>query len=145
MSWLKGYSIVFFCVYLLNTGFCQTNQISNNSNQKRIKSEGKQIEFEVKEKNVSKKKLFSEQKAYFWYKSQAIIITKGAASGHLLHGRYEVFYDNNQFAERGKFINGLKHGKWNYWDSSGNLVGTEKWFFGKISSNNKKDKNEPAE
>ena len=126
---------------LIDFAIAQQNEITVSYCNKIIKKEGKQIEFEVKEKVVSKKKKYSGKKTYYWYKSQTIISTKGAASGHLLNGSYKVFYDNQQFAEKGTFINGLKHGKWIFWDPNGEILRTENWFFGKSLKTNKSSKN----
>lgn len=140
---LKKFTIfLFYSVVCIQVNFAQSNNITISSKDKIVKIAGKQIEFEVKEKAVSKKKLFCGNKEYYWYKSQTIINTKGAASGHLLHGVYEVFYDNQQFAERGKFINGLKHGKWYYWNEKGEKIKSEFWFFGKSLTDKKNSNNE---
>lgn len=133
MSTVKKLIILFtFFLFVQNNTFSQLMFQKNISKQKVITFQGKQVHFELKENVVSKKKRYSEHKDYFWYRSQSIIITKGAASGYLLNGYYESYFDNHQFSERGCFKNGLKHGKWVYWNQEGQIIKKEKWFFGKL-------------
>ncbi len=111
---------------------------TTNPQKKVIRDGGKLVHCEVKKNNVSSRKYFSSRKEYYWYKSQKVIITKGAASGSLLSGVYEVFYENGQFCEKGRFINGLKNGEWRYWNQEGDLILKEKWIFGKKQIKKKK-------
>jgi len=85
------------------------------------------IECMVLEDPVLHKHEFENDKFYHWFQSQHILTTQGGASGQLLHGGYEAFYDSKQLAEKGKFHKGLKHGEWKYWNSNGTLTRIEHW------------------
>jgi hypothetical protein len=89
------------------------------------------IECTVLETPVLHTHFFSNNYDYYWFQAQRILCTQGGASGQLLHGGYEAFYDSKQLAEKGKFRKGLKDGVWKYWDTWGHLERVERWRNGK--------------
>jgi hypothetical protein len=89
------------------------------------------IEFLDRDKKVKTK----VNLAYYWLKSQRVLVTQGDYSGYLLHGHYESFYPNNSLRDKGKFSYGLKVGLWNYWRIDGSLEKTENWKKGEIKGN----------
>ncbi len=70
---------------------------------------------------------FRTDHRYYWLDKDSIIQTYSNFSGKLLHGPYEEFYPNDQLYIKGQFKNGLKTGKWYYWDKGGVLKRTEEW------------------
>lgn len=78
-------------------------------------------------------KRFDNEKFYYWFKAQRVMATQGGASGALLDGPFEAFYDNKQLSQKGEFKRGLKHGEWIYWRNDGTMVSSEQWSRGKHS------------
>lgn len=105
-------------------GFSQKFEIENKFH---IKQDDKSIIFHVLDDEDSQLKKYKQNKEYYWFKSQRILVTQGGSSGSLLDGLYESFYRNNQLAEKGLFKKGLKHGAWQSWDQNGILVNRENW------------------
>lgn len=64
---------------------------------------------------------------YMWYGSQKITETKGGYEGKLIHGKYTVFYLNNQLKEQGQIKYGLKNKEWKYWYPDGKLREVITW------------------
>jgi len=89
------------------------------------------IRFQVMDRSDSKKVKFDKDEVYYWFKSQKVMSTQGAASGVLLNGIYEEFYPTSQLKVRGAFKKGVKHSTWMYWDESGQLKREEHWRRGK--------------
>lgn len=124
---------VIFCKLLILSGilsvfsfpvFSQKFEIENKFH---IKQDEKSIVFHVLDDDDSQLKKYRQNKDYYWFKSQKILITQGGSSGSLLNGAYESFYRNNQLAEKGVFKMGLKHGVWQSWNPNGVLVHRENW------------------
>lgn len=88
------------------------------------------LSFKVLKQN-KKRFFFNINKHYYWLKAQQVVSTQGAASGILLHGKYESFYVNHQLFEKGRFKKGVKKGKWMNWDEQGNLIHRVKYRNGK--------------
>lgn len=72
-----------------------------------------------------KQKLLSNQKYHWLYKS-SIVETSGNFGGKLLHGEYLEYYHNGQLSTKGQFKNGVKKGKWSYWNRDGSIIEKQK-------------------
>lgn len=118
--------LTFTSVFLVfsSASFAQKFEIENKFH---IKQDEKSIVFHVLDDDDSQLKKYKQDKDYYWFKSQKILITQGGSSGSLLNGAYESFYRNNQLAEKGEFKKGLKHGVWQFWNPNGILVHRENW------------------
>lgn len=103
--------------------FCQKPK--DITNYRSIRANNEFFQFHVKAHDEKMPRNFSNDKMYFWYKSQEIISTQGGGSGQLLHGNFESYYPNKQLCRRGTFKNGLQHGKWTFWYDTGNLKKVE--------------------
>lgn len=111
---------------------------------KSMKQETLQYQFTVLDEDKRGVRRYDKSKFYFWYKAQKVLSTQGGASGQLLHGELEVYHDNKQLAQKGKFCKGLKDGKWTYWRTDGTLIVIENWNKGKLTKT-KEDFNENGE
>ena len=84
--------------------------------------------------NLTPKKVQPIQELiYFWYYKHDIHHTQGNWDGLLLDGSYRVFDKNYNLIEKGRFRNGLKHGVWQKWNSTGKLVQMENWTKGLLN------------
>lgn len=64
---------------------------------------------------------FADTLYYFWFKSQALHVSQGFASGNLLEGPFTEYYISGQLKSRGQFEEGLQTGEWKNWYESGQL------------------------
>lgn len=69
---------------------------------------------------------------YYWFAENKIHINQGGYSGMPMHGWYEMFINNTNLIEKGKFRYGLKNGKWYRWSSKGTLIGEQTWKNGEL-------------
>jgi hypothetical protein len=92
-----------------------------------IRQDNQHFQFKVLENTLGNEYNYKQHKFYYWFKSQTVVCTQGAASGQLLHGFFESFYDNKQLSSKGLFNKGLKHGSWTYWNQKGLIFKTETW------------------
>ncbi|TWI85741.1 hypothetical protein IQ13_0906 [Lacibacter cauensis] len=74
-----------------------------------------------------KKMVLNAELFYCWYDKGLINQTQGAYSGRVLNGSYKVFYPNKNLKELGHFNNGLRNGKWTYWQADGIKKREEVW------------------
>jgi hypothetical protein len=102
-----------------------------------IRQDNQHFQFKVLESTFENGYAYKQHKFYYWFKSQTVVCTQGAASGQLLHGLFESFYDNKQLSSKGVFDKGLKHGVWTYWNQKGIIVKTETWDYGVKSGDEK--------
>lgn len=102
-----------------------------------IKQDGETYQFLVIDADEKETKHFDKSKYYFWFKAQKVITTQGGASGQLLDGKFESFYENKQLSSKGNFKKGLKDGEWLYWKKDGSLIRTENWKKGVKSGSQK--------
>jgi hypothetical protein len=58
---------------------------------------------------------------YYWYYGGAINHNLGGFSGKILHGKYEVFDNQQRLKTQGNFNYGLMVGTWNKWFPNGNI------------------------
>lgn len=70
---------------------------------------------------------FSDDKFYAWYKSDSILVTRGGYSGKLLQGDYLELYPDKAIKQKGKYVNGLKDGKWQTWFQNGEKESVTTW------------------
>jgi hypothetical protein len=116
--------ILFFSsIIVISNVFCQKPK--DITNFKSFRSNNEFFKFHVKGHDEKMPRNFSNDKMYFWYKSQEIVSTQGGGSGQLLHGNFESYYPNKQLRKKGAFKNGLQHGKWTYWYDTGKLQKVE--------------------
>lgn len=87
-----------------------------------IRQDDQTYQFATIETSKMAEMTYDLSKLYYWYKAQLVITTQGSASGVLLHGAFESFYDNKQLSSKGNFSKGLKHGTWMYWNEKGKLI-----------------------
>jgi hypothetical protein len=104
---------------------------------KTINQDGYVYQFYILDQDKFSIHRFDTSRVYFWCKTQKLISTQGGASGDLLHGTFEAFYDNKQLAQKGHFKKGLKHGEWIFWKVDGTIDHIEKWKNGKIGAGSK--------
>ena len=64
---------------------------------------------------------------YSWYRNGSLKSTMGDYSGNLLHGKYEKFDSYGNLLVKGDFQYGVKNGQWKYWDSLGVIHTEETW------------------
>ena len=126
-----NYNLMKFLIQLLLLIFFQAihaQEITNDLYLKRsTRQDDQTFQFKVMENTNSSSITYQPKKFYYWFKSQVVVRTQGAASGQLLHGLFESFYDNKQLSSRGNFSKGLKQGVWMYWNLDGILVRIETW------------------
>lgn len=139
---MKTFSF-FFMLTIYLSGFSQ-KPLKDFHLKKSMKQETLQYQFTVLDEDKRGVWHYDKSKFYFWYKAQKVLSTQGGASGQLLHGELEVFHDNKQLAQKGKFCKGLKDGKWTYWRTDGTLIVIENWNKGKLTKT-KEDFNEKGE
>ena len=75
---------------------------------------------------------------YYWFAENKIHINQGGYSGMPMHGWYEMFINNTNLIEKGKFKYGLKNGKWYRWSPTGTLIGEQTWKNGVLNGPFKK-------
>lgn len=102
-----------------------------------IKQDGLAYTFKVLDPDKRGVSRYRKDKFYYWFKTQKVLATQGGASGLLLHGPLEAFYDNKQLSQKGNFRKGLKDGEWIYWRMDGTIIRTEEWNKGKHSGHEK--------
>lgn len=68
-----------------------------------------------------------EGKRYFWFNDGVVKSTVGGYSGKLFNGRFEKTGRDGSLLEKGRFINGLKEGKWIAWFENGLLSSKCYW------------------
>lgn len=117
--------ILLFLIVVFSFSSVFSQKPKDITNYKSIRANNEFFQFHVKDHDEKLPRNFSNDKMYFWYKSQEIISTQGGGSGQLLHGNFESYYPNKQLCRRGAFVNGLQHGKWTFWYDTGNLKKTE--------------------
>lgn len=83
----------------------------------------------------AEKTKYADTLYYAWFKSQAVHITQGFASGHLLNGPYTAYYISGQLFERGEFETGLRDGEWKTWYESGKIRSIENYDNGVLEGN----------
>lgn len=120
---MKFILLFFVVVFSFSSVFCQKPK--DITNYKSIRANNEFFQFHVKDHDEKMPRNFSNEKIYFWYKSQEVISTQGGGSGQLLHGNFESYYPNKQLCRRGAFVNGLQHGKWTFWHDNGHLKKVE--------------------
>ncbi len=98
-----------------------------------LKQGNEQYQFKVLDKDARGVKFFKKDRFYYWYKAQHVLSTQGGASGLLLNGEFEAFYDTKQLSRKGHFTKGLKDKEWLYWRPDGTLIKTENWKKGKLT------------
>ncbi len=91
------------------------------------------IRFSILNNSVLKKT--DEKKFYYWYRGKRIYKNQGGYSGYLLHGLYSVYSKSGSLIESGKFINGLKAGKWYQWHNNGIQKNNVLWKNGLMEGN----------
>lgn len=123
----KSAKLLLLLLFLTLKSFWISAQKFEIENKFHIKQDDKSIVFHVLDTDDSQLKKYHSKKYYYWFKSQKVLVTQGGSSGSLLNGDYESFYKNNQLAEKGLFIKGLKQGVWKFWDQNGILVHQENW------------------
>lgn len=72
---------------------------------------------------------------YHWISYNDLKVTQGGYEGRLLHGKYVVFYLNDQLKEKGTFKSGLKNGLWISWYNNGVMQTNEHWKNGRKHGN----------
>ena len=113
--------ILLFLIVVFSFSSVFSQKPKDITNYKSIRANNEFFQFHVKDHDEKMPRNFSNNKIYFWYKSQEIIATQGGGSGQLLHGNFESYFPNKQLCKRGAFVNGLQHGKWTFWYDNGNL------------------------
>lgn len=122
--------IVFLIVFFW-TSIIMSQEISKDLYLKRsIRQDNQNFQFKVLENSSEDDYSYKQHKFYYWFKSQIVVCTQGAASGQLLHGVFESFCDNKQLSSKGVFLKGLKNGVWTYWNQKGIIIKTETWDYG---------------
>jgi antitoxin component YwqK of YwqJK toxin-antitoxin module len=122
--------IVFLIAFFWTT-IGMSQEISKDLYLKRsLRQDNQHFQFKVLESTFGNGHAYKQHKFYYWFKSQTVVCTQGAASGQLLHGLFESFYDNKQLSSKGIFDKGLKHGVWTYWNQKGIIVKIETWDYG---------------
>ncbi|MGV6862295.1 MAG: toxin-antitoxin system YwqK family antitoxin [Putridiphycobacter sp.] len=93
---------------------------NNYSEYRHIQNDSFRFDFYV---DIEHKKIkYIDTVYYTWYKGKKIMNTQGNSSGDVLNGSCKKYYLKGQLAESGQYKYGLKVGKWQYWDESGNLT-----------------------
>ena len=72
----------------------------------------------------TKKQKPKSECTYYWYESGKVNHNTGGYSGKPLHGKYEVFDDQQKLKVKGTFEYGLMSGSWIRWYSNGNIYNT---------------------
>lgn len=124
--------IILFAAFLLTSSTFSQRIEEDLYLKHTLRQDGLSYNFKVLDpdkKGVSK---YSKKKFYYWFKTQKVLSTQGGASGALLHGVMEAFYENKQLSQKGEFNKGLKTGEWLYWRIDGTLIRTEEWKNGKL-------------
>jgi len=90
-----------------------------------INTKDSTVRFETTNQHTVKN--FTSSLTYYWYKSNAILKTVGAADGRILCGTYTCFYPDNNLKEKGQFTQGLKTGVWLTWFANGRMKELFTW------------------
>ena len=70
---------------------------------------------------------------YYWYKSNKLYKNRGGFDGNLLHGKYNVYNSDGELMRSGEFKKGLMSGYWKTWYNNGELESVTKWKNGKLN------------
>ncbi len=126
---MRKLSFIILLLSLINQkmGYGQKPNIPDLKKQEfTISSADSVIVFEVVSKKDPNIKVQNDRK-YYWYYANAILITNGGYDGKLLNGNYTSFFINKNLKEKGKFKDGLKIGEWKIWYENGNLKEVSFW------------------
>lgn len=90
---------------------------------KRVTDTSFKYEFYTSQKKINTR----PGRQYYWFKGGAIHNSESGIAGELLQETFVKFYLNNQLAEKGSFVNGLKTGVWKTWYPNGKIQSIENW------------------
>ncbi len=76
---------------------------------------------------------YHQEKNYYWYVKDTILITQSGLDGRILNGTFKIFYPDKNIMEEGQFKYGLKTGLWKSWYPNGVLRLTVNWLSGTIN------------
>lgn len=120
----------FLLIFSFNS-FSQ-KELKDYSLSRSLKQDGQQFNFKILDDDKRGVWIYRKDRFYFWCKAQHVLSTQGGASGQLIHGNFEGFYENKQLSQQGYFKKGLKHEEWLYWRTDGTLIKSESWKKGKL-------------
>ena len=89
-----------------------------------IRNKAYDIECFITKKTINN---YNSKKMYYWFKSGKIHQSMSSSGGFLLHNGYTKYYKDNQLAEQGTFVHGLKNGEWKAWYHNGQLKTKTYW------------------
>jgi len=130
---IKAYSIVILFTFLANSTKCYSQEKLEITALNRITINHGDTVCQFYAIKPPAKTNFSQEKNYYWYVKDTILITQSAFDGKILNGGYKVFYPNKNLLEKGQFKYGLKTGTWKNWYPNGVLRQTVNWSNGNIN------------
>lgn len=124
------YKIILTGIYILSQNLLFSQKFVEPDKQMQFNITVNHDDYTIKTQILSKNKekiKVNNERVYMWYATQKIMETKGGFDGKLLHGKYNVFYLNNQLKEQGQIKYGLKNKEWKYWYPDGKLKEVINW------------------
>ena len=117
--------IVWSRLLCVSEGFAQNYHEIPGKDLVSISDSGRNIRAHVYsgEENV----IASILRTYGWVKGGSLFYTQGGYSGRLLDGAFYEFYPNRNLMLEGKYIKGLKDGRWSFWSEKGKLSEIQTW------------------
>lgn len=125
----KYFKLIVACILIVNACNCYSQKYIEPDKLKQFNVTVNYEDNTVKTQMLSQNKdiKVNNDRIYMWYGSQKIMETKGGYEGKLIHGKYTVFYLNNQLKEQGQIKYGLKNKEWKYWYPDGKLREVITW------------------
>ncbi|MBV6644928.1 MAG: hypothetical protein KI790_05745 [Cyclobacteriaceae bacterium] len=85
---------------------------------------GEKLTFEITKEHPDK---IISDRTYFWFVRDRVRTTQGGYDGHLLHGTFKAYHENDQLKAKGEMEMGLKEKQWQTWDDTGRLLKEEEY------------------
>lgn len=114
-----SYNIILALILLFINLTGAFGQMENEPRKITITTPDSVIKTSIREKAFSGK--VYESCDYYWYYAGKINHNQGGFSGKLIHGKYEVFNNQQKLLTVGGFMNGLKDGTWIRWNGFGKM------------------------
>ncbi|MDP2721466.1 MAG: hypothetical protein Q8O72_01810 [Bacteroidales bacterium] len=122
---IRNYSLLIL-FFLVTRVFCQSEYYASKTRWVSVETVGGESRFEIL--TEWRENTLQLNKHYYFYDRGKMSFSQGAFAGYLLNGQYLRFRKNStNLAEKGRFRNGLKTGKWIQWSENGTIVEVENW------------------
>jgi len=115
---------IFFLIFQINSSAQKQPEVAALNRFSFMRADTLYQFYAVKPPNKIK---LSNDKTYYWYVKDTILITRGSSDGRILHGSFTIHYPDKNLKDRGKYKYGLKTGEWKSWYPGGELQQVSTW------------------